>query len=69
MPPNDTLTVPRWLLQGLYAVVTAHGTSLTLSIAGYQQVAALLATTESLLQPPVAGASGTGSEAPAGSNP
>lgn len=60
MPPNDTLTVPRWLLQGLYAVVTAPGTSLTLSIAGYQQVAALLAATEGVLQP--AASIATGSE-------
>ena len=63
MPPNDTLTVPRWLLQGLYAVVTAPGTSLTLSIAGYQQVAALLAATEGVLQP-AAASTATGSETP-----
>ena len=65
MQPNDTLTVPRWLLQGLYAVLTAPRTSLNLNIAGYQQVAAMLATAEGLINQPAATGNGTGSEAPA----
>ena len=65
MQPNDTLTVPRWLLQGLYAVLTAPGTSLSLNIAGYQQVATMLATAEGLINQPAATGNGTGSEAPA----
>ena len=65
MQPNDTLTVPRWLLQGLYAVLTAPGTRLNLNIAGYQQVAAMLATAEGLINQPAATGNGTGSEAPA----